>query len=66
MDWSDIADVPLNEQVSRFHLGYMPGLEARIRTSDPENRWALSLRELLVMFKILFENRFTEFFISLK
>jgi hypothetical protein len=66
MDRGDISDIPLDEQVSRFHLGYMPGLEARIRTPDPENRRALTFREFLVMIKVLFEYRFTEFFISLE
>jgi hypothetical protein len=66
MDWGNISNIPLDEEVSGFHLGNVPGLDPGIRTPNPEDWGVLSFCKFLVMINILFEYRVTEFLISFK
>ncbi len=59
-----IADIAVHEQGSRLGPGDMPGLDARIRTPDPENGGTLSFYEFLIVINVLSEYRFLEFFVS--
>jgi hypothetical protein len=52
MDRHDIPDIPLDEQLACFRLGYMAGLEPGVRTPDPECFRVLARCQFTVMVDI--------------